>query len=105
MGLEAQCPGSLGGGGRGEKADAEVKVAADPQAAAPERRHAPAHVLGDLAPGGIVGGDRRVRGAARLLEPRSIGLEDRVPGAIGALEPDPGPLVEQVDAVGVVAGD
>ena len=54
-------PRLLGGAARGgQEAHAHVQAAADAELAAAEGAHPAAHVGGDLAPGGGVGGERRV---------------------------------------------
>ena len=82
MGVEAQAARLVVGARRGEKADPEMQVAADPQPAPPERLHAAAHVASDSPPGRVVGGDQGVGLALRRLEPRSIVLEHHVPFAV-----------------------
>lgn len=83
---EAQGARGLGRGG-GEKPDAEVKVVADSQPPAAERRHPAPHVDGDAGP--------------RL----GVGLKQRVgPAAVGGDEPGLPAVEQHVERVRAGAG-
>ena len=64
MGAELEALGIAAAAGRSKEADAEVQVAADPQATGVEVVHAPLDVERQPAPDLVGGGDLGVRAAA-----------------------------------------
>ena len=91
-GVEAQTAGLDDAARGGEEADAQVEVAAQDQAAVPERVHPAAIVAGDPVPGCGVAGDQGVSTVAvrGVLDLDAIAPDLRVPRALAAdLEADP----------------
>jgi hypothetical protein len=71
-------PGSIESARRRQESHADVQVAPDRQAAAPERVEAAAHVGGDALPDLGLGRDQRRRAPLGRLEARPAGLEHGV---------------------------
>ena len=106
-GADALEPKALGVGvaaGRCEKADAQVKVLADPKAPGAIGGHAGADVAGDLVPDGHVRLQARVRLPLWRHNPRDPSLDQGVCGSSGArVQADSRRITRNIDVRGVEA--
>ncbi len=91
---------------RREQADAEMKVVADAEPAAPERVHAAGEIVADPRPGSRVRRQPGVGIAVGTLDPRLRHLDDDVEVlAVDDLDADPGVVAGNIDVVRVEPAD
>ena len=91
---------------RREQPDAEMKVVADAQLAAPERVHAAGEIVADPRPGPPVRGQPGVGVAVGALDPRLRHLDDDIEViAVDDLDADPGAAAGNVDVVRIEPAD